>query len=65
MNLEKLKPYPNTNFICDNCQREFRSKTAYSPALNLSEEKECTTYCANCIEPTQKTPNKSNNFKKN
>ena len=65
MNLEKLKPYPNTNFICDNCQREFRGKTAHSPALNLSEEEECTTYCANCIETTQKTPDKSKNFKKN
>lgn len=65
MNLEKLKPYPNNNFICDNCQREFRGKTAHSPALNLSEEEECTTYCANCIETTQKTPDKSKNFKKN
>jgi len=65
MYLEKLKPYPNTNFICDSCQRKFRDKTAYSPAPNLSEEEEHPTYCANCVEPIKKTPNKSNNFKKN
>jgi len=65
MNQERLKSYPNTNFICDSCQGEFRGKTAYSPAPNLDEEKEYTTYCVNCVEPTQKKPNKNNNFKKN
>lgn len=62
---ERLKPYPNTNFICDSCQGEFRNETTYSPAPNLSEAEEYTTYCANCIESTQKPPNKSKNLKKN
>ena len=65
MNQARLKPYPNTNFICDKCQGEFRNETAYSSAPNLDEEEGYPTYCASCIKPFKKTPNKSNNFKKN
>src|SRR5437588_9461735 len=62
---DKLKPYPNTNFICDSCQAEFEQETVYSPAPNLSQLDSYHTYCVNCVEPTKKTKSKSKKSKKN
>ena len=63
MNQARLKPYPNTNFICDNCQGEFSNETAYSSASNLDDEERYPTYCVNCVEPFKKTSNKSKKTK--
>lgn len=42
--------YPHQDFICDNCQSEFQDETAYSSAPNLEQAEEYATYCANCVE---------------
>ena len=62
---KNLKPYPNTNFTCDNCQAEFHQETAYSPAPNLSEVDGYYTYCANCVKPSKKTQSKNKKPSKN
>jgi hypothetical protein len=62
---ERLKPYPNTNFICDSCQGEFQQATAYSPAPNLAEVDGYYTYCADCVEPINKIQPKNKKPKKN
>ena len=45
----KLTPYSYANFICDNCQNEYKQETAYSYASNLEEFKHSSTYCSNCV----------------
>lgn len=58
MSQEKLKPYPNTNFVCDSCQGEFRNETAYSFAPNLDEEDGYYTYCVECVKLSEKEKRK-------
>ena len=42
---EQLKPYFSNYFQCDNCQKEFRRDTTYSPNSSLK-----LTYCFECVE---------------
>ena len=42
---EQLKPSFSNHYRCDNCQKEFRQTTAYSPDSSLK-----ITYCENCVE---------------
>lgn len=44
MNQEQPNPYYSNHYRCDNCQKEFRRTTIYSPNPSLE-----MTYCDDCV----------------
>jgi hypothetical protein len=53
MNQQELNPYPQINFGCDNCGKNYEKRTAYSVAPNLAQLNRYPTYCINCINFTE------------
>ena len=49
---QKLTPHAPIDFICDKCQREFKSDIAYSPSLNPEQLTE--TYCVSCVNKAKR-----------
>ncbi|KLL04838.1 MAG: hypothetical protein MRERV_1c109 [Mycoplasmataceae bacterium RV_VA103A] len=51
-----LFQYPQQNYTCDKCGREFQKTITYSPAADKQELSQHPTYCSNCAEPNLLVP---------
>ncbi|CAG8674542.1 11428_t:CDS:2 [Ambispora gerdemannii] len=58
-----LFQYPQQNYTCDNCNKEFQQSNLYSTAKDKQELAQQPTYCPNCIEPTLIVPVPTNQKK--